>query len=115
MKRICGLWLLLIAAWFAVACGKPKPAAGPVHEYRIDGMILKTNSADQTATIKHKAIEGWMGAMTMDYPIRTKEDFSKLHPGDRITGTVYVQDEDYSVGNIHAAPGVKPGESKPTP
>ena len=59
-----------------------------------------------------KAIEGWMGAMTMDYPIRTKEDFAKLHPGDRIDGTVYVQDEDYSVGDIHRAPPGPPAQTK---
>jgi Cu/Ag efflux protein CusF len=100
MKRI-PLWIILACALLTAACAKTKPASGPVHKYRIDGEILKTNPADQTATIKHKDIQGWMQAMTMDYPIRTKEDFTKLHAGDHIIGTVYVQDEDFSVGDIH--------------
>jgi Cu/Ag efflux protein CusF len=89
----------LLAA-VAVACGTKKPPAGPLRQYLIEGEVLKVNPADQTATIKHKDIEGWMHAMTMDYPIKTKEDFAKLHPGDHIRGTVFVQDEDYSVGSI---------------
>jgi Cu/Ag efflux protein CusF len=100
MRRICALALLLLSTLLLVACASPKPPSGPLHKYRIEGEILKTDPTNQTATIKHKAIEGWMGAMTMDYPIRTKEDFAKLHTGDRISGTVYVQDEDYSVGDV---------------
>jgi Cu/Ag efflux protein CusF len=112
MKRICALSLFLLPALWLGACGTPKPAAGPLHKYRIQGQILKTDPATQTATIKHKAIEGWMGAMTMDYPIRTKEDFARLHVGDRIDGTVYVQDEDYSVGDVRAAPPGPPAQKK---
>ena len=104
MRRICALALFLLSALLLEACAGPKPPAGPLHKYRIEGEILKTDPASQTATIKHKAIEGWMGPMTMDYPIRTKEDFAKLHAGDHINGTVYVQDEEYSVGDVRPAP-----------
>ena len=104
MRRICASALLLVSALLLGTCTGSKPAAGPLHKYRIEGEILKTDPASRTATIKHKAIEGWMCAMTMDYPIRTKEDFAKLHAGDHIDGTVYVQDEDYSVGNVRTAP-----------
>jgi Cu/Ag efflux protein CusF len=111
MRRVCALALFLLSALFLMACSSPKPVPGPLHKYRIEGEILKTDPATQSATIKHKAIEGWMGPMTMDYPIRTKEDLAKLHVGDHITGTVYVQDEDYSVGDVQPAP---PGPSPQT-
>jgi len=111
MRRISALALFLLSALLLGTCASPKPAAGPLHKYRIEGEILKTDPASQTATIKHKPIEGWMGAMTMDYPIRTKEDFAKLHAGEHIAGTVYVQDEDYSVGDVRPAP---PGPSAQT-
>jgi Cu/Ag efflux protein CusF len=107
MRRICASALPLLLALLLATCANPKPAAGPLHKYRIEGEILKTDPDSRTATIKHKAIEGWMGAMTMEYPIRTKEDFAKLHPGDHIDGTVYVQDEDYSVGDVRTAPPAK--------
>ena len=103
MNRPIAVIAALVALIFANACSAPKPA-GPVKEYKIEGDILKVNPAEQSATIKHKPIEGWMGAMTMDYPIKTKDDMSRLHVGDHINGTVYVQGEEYSVGNIQATP-----------
>lgn len=104
MKRIVVFIVTFIALIAATACSQPK-SAEPVKEYKIVGDIVKVNPSEQSATIKHKAIEGWMPeAMTMDYPIRNKEEMSKLHPGDHITGTVYVQGEEYSVGNIQATP-----------
>jgi Cu/Ag efflux protein CusF len=85
-------------------CSRPKPPAAPVQKYAMEGEVLKVNPSDQTATIKHKDIEGWMHAMTMDYPIRSKEELAKLHPGEHIKATVYVQDEEYSVGDIRELP-----------
>jgi len=100
MNRLIVLTITCVAMLCATACTKAKPTV-PVKEYKIVGEILKVNPVEQSATIKHEAIEGWMGAMTMDYPIKSKEDMAKLHVGDHIEGTVYVQDEEYSVGNIH--------------
>ena len=101
LKQFLACLGVLVFSLSPGGCANSKPAPGPMRRYRIEGEILKTDSADQTATIRHKDIEGWMHAMTMDYPIRKKEDFSQLHAGDHITGTVYVQDEDFSVGDIH--------------
>jgi Cu/Ag efflux protein CusF len=110
------VWLFALISVLAVAvfpgC-KAKQPLPPVREYRIDGEILKTNPGDQTATIKHQEIKGWMGAMTMDYPIRSRDDFQKLHAGDRITGKVYVQGEDFSVGEITVTPKETPAAPKP--
>ena len=60
------------------------------------------NPGDQTATIKHGAIPEWngMGPMTMDYQIPSKADYAKLHTGDHIKGTVFVQDQEFWVGDI---------------
>ena len=101
MNRLIVLALACVAMLCA-ACTKPRPTV-PVKEYKIVGEILKINPTEQSATIRHEAIEGWMGAMTMDYPIKSKEEMAKLHVGDHIDGTVYVQDEEYSVGNIHSS------------
>ncbi len=46
-------------------------------------------------------IEGWMDAMTMDYPVKDQAGFDTLHVGDHITATVYVQDLNYWLGEIH--------------
>jgi Cu/Ag efflux protein CusF len=68
--------------------------------YPIEGDVLTMNQGDTTAKIKHQAIQGWMGGMTMDYLVPSKADFAKLHPGDHFKGTVFVQDEEFWLGDI---------------
>jgi protein SCO1/2 len=82
------------------ACSHHEAASTAVKRYPIEGEILSVNPSDQTAKIKHSEIKGWMGAMTMDYQIPGKNDLSKLHPGDHIKGTVFVQGEEFWVGDI---------------
>ena len=55
-----------------------------------------------TAVIKHDTIEGWMEAMTMEFPVRDKAEFAKLGEGKRIRATVHVQDLDYWLSDIQA-------------
>jgi Cu/Ag efflux protein CusF len=64
------------------------------------GEVKQLNQKDQTATIQHEAIGDWMGAMTMEYRIRSKEEFDHLHVGDKITATVNVRGLDYDVSGI---------------
>ena len=64
------------------------------------GEVISVDSKVQSATIKHGPISGWMEGMTMEYPIRSKQDFAKLHPGDRITATVNVRGTDYDLTDI---------------
>jgi Cu/Ag efflux protein CusF len=76
--------------------------APEVKHFSMHGQIIRLDEKDKLATIKHDKIEGWMGAMTMDYPIKEK-DFSTLHEGDKIDATVDVQGLDYSLSNIHTS------------
>lgn len=77
----------------------------PIREYQLVGEVVRLDVVHRVATIKHQAIKGWMEAMTMEYPVRDKSEFAKLHVGDRITATVFVQDMDYWVGRIHTETG----------
>jgi Cu/Ag efflux protein CusF len=51
-------------------------------------------------TVRHQKIEGWMEAMTMDFPVREGEDLSKIKPGTHIRATVYVEEPLFSLGNL---------------
>jgi protein SCO1/2 len=83
------------------ACSREKtPPAEEVKHYTIHGQIVRLDAKDKLATIKHQKIEGWMGAMTMDFPVRDEKEFSALHEGDKIDGTVFVQGLDYWVGDF---------------
>ena len=95
LTTILAAMLLMAALCLGQASGKKAMT--------FQGKVEGVNVADSSLKVNGESVEGWMGAMTMEYPIRTKEDFAKLHPGDHINGTVYVQDEDYSVGDVRPA------------
>ena len=85
------------------------PAAAP-KEFQMEGEIISVDKEQKKATIKHGAIEGYMSAMTMAYPIPEQADLDKIKPGDHITATVYDSEADakYWVGNIQVgAPASK--------
>jgi len=99
------LWLALVLLSTSIACSSSKPVpAEPEKHYPMIGEIKALDSKEQTATIQHQAIGDWMGAMKMEYPVRSKDEFAKLHVGDKITATVNVQGGDYNISDIHKQP-----------
>jgi len=76
-----------------------KPAA-PVRRYPMHGQVLALDPQNRTATIKHGKIGDWMGAMTMEYPIKRDADWKKLAVGAQIDATVFVGDAGYFVGDV---------------
>src|SRR5215475_12247327 len=94
--------LAVLAALLLLSCGAQKPAE-PIKKYPMRGEVTQLDAEHQVAIIKHEDIPGFMHAMTMEYGIRDKQDFAKLHAGDRIDATVFVQGDDYWVGEVHPA------------
>lgn len=90
---------VLVVIAFSVSCANGWEAShevetsGPVREYSIRGVIVRVDSDHQTAVIKHEKIEGWMEAMTMEFPVKDKREFSTLRPGLAITAKVYLESE----------------------
>lgn len=89
---------LLLAAMLpaGVGCRKPEvPVPNPrgsTQEYPVRGTVESVSGSDETApqiVLKHEAIPGLMGAMTMPYSV-DEAVRSELHRGDRITATVEV-------------------------
>jgi Cu/Ag efflux protein CusF len=93
---------LLFAAWLA-ACGKSRqleldPAA-VAHPLR--GQVVRVNAREQVVTIRHEKIDGWMDAMTMEFPVTDEPVFQALHAGDRVTATVRVGKQSFWIQEIH--------------
>src|SRR5690242_15596265 len=73
----------------------------PVKQYALHGEVLRLDPQDKIAAIKHEKIGDWMGAMTMEFPVKDQPEFDKLHAGEKINATVFVQGNNYWVGDIH--------------
>jgi Cu/Ag efflux protein CusF len=76
----------------------------PITIYSLKGEVMALDGATSVATIKHEAIEGWMEAMTMGFPVKDKAEFEKLKPGQKITASVKVQGDDFWLEKLLVQP-----------
>ena len=76
----------------------------PIETYALTGEVVRVLPEEKIAVIKHDNIEGWMKAMTMEFPVKSDEDFAKLKPGARIEAKVYVQDLEFWIGDVTVLP-----------
>ncbi len=65
MTRIAILFLALLLCGCAGSKTETK-------EYQMRGVVMSVDASGHTATIKHEAIKGFMGAMTMGYPVKDR-------------------------------------------
>jgi protein SCO1/2 len=93
--------LALAAALLTAGCGVSSVPG--ISKHHIHGVIQSLDAKDHTATIRHHKIEGFMDAMTMEFPVRNDKEFAALRVGETIDGTVFVQDTNYWVGDIQEA------------
>jgi len=87
--------LILGLALLAACSSKP-----PEKRYTLTGDVVSLDPQGQAASIKGDKIEGWMEAMTMEYPVKDRSEFAKLKVGDRLTATVFVGEVSYHIGEI---------------
>lgn len=73
-----------------LACSRDSENFQPEHRYTLSGKVVALDPQSRTATVDAAAIPNYMEAMTMEYPVKSKGDFSKLHVGDRIKATLEV-------------------------
>jgi Cu/Ag efflux protein CusF len=102
LRSVLAIFLLTLAG-----CAKSEPVAEkiekntePLKKYELTGEISRIDAENKIATIKHEPIGDWMGAMTMDFPVKDAADFAKLTPGKPVNATVFVQGLDYWVGEV---------------
>ena len=95
MRYVTPLFLLVL-----LLSGCQRNPAQPVKEYQMRGEIVSLDSSSQTATVKHDKIEGWMEAMTMEYPIKDKQEFAKVKVGEKIQARILVQGTDYWIASV---------------
>ena len=86
-------------------CGMPSSSPSeesePVKAYEMRGTVVRLQGGrTNIAVIKHENIDGWMEAMTMEFPVPSEAEFAKLEQGQTIAATVQVQGLNYWIENI---------------
>jgi protein SCO1/2 len=82
---------ILAATMFVSAGCNSKPAqSGP--RFHLHGKIVLVDLKNGFADVDHDAIPGFMGAMTMPYPVPDAKVLATLAVGDEITADVVVAD-----------------------
>jgi Cu/Ag efflux protein CusF len=73
------------------ATPRQTPAAPNVWQrYKLKGKIVSVERTLRLATVEHEAIEGYMEAMTMSFPLKDARMAETLKPGDLIQATLVV-------------------------
>jgi protein SCO1 len=90
-KFIALFSLLLLVA----GCRRPAaPPAGQQKSFPVRGVIVSTDASRGEVLLNHEAIPGFMEAMEMPYRLKDPGVISELHPGDRITAALLVDQAD---------------------
>lgn len=79
----------------------------------MSGEVVRLDTAARHAVVRHDDIrsrEGklWMGAMTMEFPVKHPAEFALLHVGMRIRAKVVQRDSDltYWIEGVRELPSI---------
>lgn len=74
----------LVSVFFLLAgCAKPPAGEAGPPRYPLTGEVVSVDGARHTLTVRHEAVPGLMGAMTMEFAV-SAGDAASVHPGERI-------------------------------
>jgi protein SCO1/2 len=83
--------LIVVAFSIAVfACAKNEENTGTEKRYPLKGKVVSVDKENKRAKIHHEDIEGYMDAMTMDFPIKADWVWDELRPGVQVQAEMVV-------------------------
>ncbi|MDQ2978178.1 MAG: SCO family protein [Acidobacteriota bacterium] len=113
--------LILLAMGGLSACrGGDSTRSLSAARYPFHGVVREVKSGGAELLVEHDAVPGFMGAMTMLFPVHGPAEVSRaLVPGDAIDATLVVDESRYWLEAIHRRPGpsraVAPASPAPPP
>lgn len=111
-KIPCAVFVVALALSLSAAACRSGSAPSQEKTYHLEGTVVSIDKAQQRLVVDHKEIPGFMGAMTMPYPIADPSDLDRLSPGDQITADVVVTPDHIQLKNIVV---VKKSDGKSAP
>jgi protein SCO1/2 len=114
LRKWAGRTLCILALGTALGiglsgCGSQAPQA---RRFQLKGTVVQVDKSQNHLVVDHEEIKGFMGAMTMPYPIADPKDLDRLAPGDQITADVVASTTEIHLENIVV---VKKSDGKSSP
>ncbi|HEY0428485.1 MAG TPA: SCO family protein [Pyrinomonadaceae bacterium] len=117
MKKV--ILFLLFTVLCISACQKSEMqnqnASADAKRYDFKGKIVAVDRAKKKATITHDEIVGFMGGMTMEFPIKDDWVWDDLTKDSEIRATLVVDKDGYWLENIGIIAAPNPNQPAPTP
>jgi protein SCO1/2 len=114
------IFFVLFISLVSIACQNSAAISNvnssAAERYPIKGKVIAVDKAAKTATIDHEEIEGFMKAMTMDFPIHADWVWDDLVAGVEIRAELVVDKdakEPYWLENIGIVAAMVPGQESP--
>src|SRR5436190_3254524 len=103
--------IFLVACKSGVASDQQPSTA---KRYQLKGKVVAVDKTAKKATIDHEAVEGYMGAMTMDFPVHADWVWNDLVPGCEIRAELVVDNtakDPYYLENVGIIAAPNPNQS----
>jgi protein SCO1/2 len=98
--RTALVFLLSVLFLASVTGCKSKKADEAVQRYPIEGVVMGVDPKEQTITLKHHEVVGYMKAMTMPFNVKDKWVYRVVHVGDTVQATLVVGADDAWLENV---------------
>jgi protein SCO1/2 len=88
--------------------------------YKLVGIVRKVDRNEGVVTIRHDAIPGFMGAMTMPFDVKDRSVLEDIQPGDEVEGRLTIEGDsteltDLRVTKLASPPGARGVGTAPSP
>lgn len=103
MRQLIVFFLIALALSACKNTDAPASATTSGKRYPFRGKVVSVNRAEKKATIDHEAVENFMPAMTMEFPIHADWAWDDLTPGSEVRAELVVDNtskEGYWLENI---------------
>jgi protein SCO1/2 len=108
----------ILSALLFTACQQPDTnvATAEAKRYKLKGKVISVDREKKTAMIDHEAVEDYMPAMEMEFPIHEDWVWNDLTPGSEIRAELVVDNsakDPYWLEKIGILANAKPGQVEP--
>jgi len=100
-RETVGLAVISALTVSSVACSTAaQTKSEKPRQYQMRGVVVRLSPKENLASINAEKIQGWMDAMTMEYPVENKKEYLALRVGEKISATVNVTSEGFWLTNV---------------